>query len=113
MPNFVILMTENDGAWGRLSKAAQGRLLKKYYAWVAGMKKKNQLRGGEAIGGGGRVLRKSGGRVAESRFTATKDVLTGYFIVEAKNLGAAAKIARRCPALGHGETVTVRPVGHV
>lgn len=113
MPNFVILMTENDGAWGRLSKAAQGRLLKKYYAWVAGMKKKNQLRGGEAIGGGGRTLRKSGGKIVEQRFTETKDVLTGYFIVEAKTLGAAAKIARECPALGHGETVTVRPVGHV
>jgi hypothetical protein len=43
---------------------------------------------------------------------ATKDVLTGYFTIEARDLADATEVARGCPALIHGDTAIVRPVGH-
>ena len=35
MPQFIVLMTEDDGAWARLSDAAQAALLAKYDTWFA------------------------------------------------------------------------------
>ncbi|MCE9582325.1 MAG: YciI family protein [Planctomycetes bacterium] len=113
MPQFVILMTENDDAWSKLPEAEQTRLIKLYFKWVGGLHKKKAFVGGDPIGGGGTVLRRAYGKIVATPFSAKKDVLTGYFIVEAKNLSAAVKLARGCPALIHGEAVTVRPLGHM
>ena len=113
MPNFAILMTESHNAWAKMPKAEQSRLIKLYFAWVGGLHQQKAFVSGDPIGGGGRVLRREGGKVVVKPFTAKKDVLTGYFIVKAKTLAAAVKLARGCPALIHGEAVTVRPVGNM
>ena len=113
MPQFIVLMTENDNAWSKTPPAEQERLLKKYFAWVDELKKADRLRGGEPLGGPGRVLRMVGGKLVDGPFTETKEVLTGFFILEAKDLDQATDLAKGCPALGHGETVTVRPIGHL
>lgn len=60
----------------------------------------------------GRILRAVDGEIVDSPFVETKEVLTGLFVVEAADLDAATAIARGCPALGHGEIVEVRPIGH-
>ena len=68
--------------------------------------------GGAPIGEPGRVLRATSAKVVEEPYAETRGVLTGYFTIEAKDLADATAIARGCPALLHGETVIVRPVGH-
>jgi hypothetical protein len=55
----------------------------------------------------------AGGKLVDGPFTETREVLTGFFFLETESLESAAALAAGCPALGHGETVTVRPVGHV
>jgi len=113
MAQFAVLMTENDDAWGGLPAAEQEALLAKYMAWVAELQKADRMRGGAPLGGPGRVLRQVGGAIVEAPCTATKDVLTGWFLIEAKDLGDATAVARGCPALTHGESVIVRPLGHM
>lgn len=112
MARFIVLMTENDDAWGRLPDAERRALLDRYAAWVAELKRGDRLRDGAAIGEPGRVLRAAGGAIVDEAFAATRDVPTGYFTIEATDLDDAAKVARGCPALLHGETVIVRPLGH-
>jgi hypothetical protein len=79
---------------------------------VKELKGRGQFVGGEPLGTGGRVLRTDGGPVRVTHYADQKGVLTGFFLIEAEDLDAAALIARDCPALLHGETVVVRPVGH-
>lgn len=110
MPQYMILLTENDQAWKKLSEEQRGALLKKYFAWVGLLKEQGRMRGGEPLAAGGRVLSAGAGGVGERPYTETKDVLTGFFLIEAKDLDEAAAVARGCPALEHGETVLVRPV---
>lgn len=112
MARFAVLMRENDHAWSKLPEARQQELLRLYGTWVDELKAAGALLGGDAIGEGGRLLRATGGAVEVGPFTASRDVLTGYFLIEAPDLDAAASIARGCPALLHGETVEVRPLGH-
>lgn len=112
MPNFMIMMHENDRAWARLSPEEQQRLLEKYYAWADQLRKNGQLKGGAALSENGRVLQVVDGEIVDGPFTETKEVVTGFFLIEASDLAAAVDIAKGCPALGHGETVIIRQTGH-
>lgn len=112
MPEFIILMEEDDHAWGKLSPEEQEKLLKLYFAWVDQLRAKKIFKYGAPLGGEGRVLQVVEGAVVDGPFTETKEVLTGFFIIEAANLEAAVEIAQGCPALTHAERVVVRPVGH-
>ncbi len=111
MPQFVVLTTENDHAWAGLALAEQTALYAKYVAWVEELKRGDRMRGGAPLDEPSRVLRSVNGAVVEAPYVATKDVLTGFFIIEAKDLADATAVARGCPALLHGEDVIVRPVG--
>lgn len=113
MAKFAILMLETPGAWSRLPKAEQGRLLALYGAWVGELRRSGAFVDGWPFGGDARVLRGATGGVEVSEAPADRPAETGMFLVEAPDLDAAVALARGCPALVHGETVVVRPVGHV
>jgi len=112
MPKFALLMREDDHAWTRLPESEQDRLMKLYFTWVAALKARNAFVTGAPFGAGGRIIRHSDGEFREAVYGEKKQVETGYFIIEAEDLDAATQIARDCPALQHGETVVVRPIGH-
>ncbi len=109
MAEFLVMMHENDHAWSRLPKEEQQALLARYVAWARDLRAQGRMKGGNALADEGRTLRMEHGELIEAPFTETKQVLTGYFHIEATDLAEATRIARDCPALGHGETVIVRP----
>lgn len=111
MPQFALLMREDDNAWSRLPEKEQERLLGLYLAWVKTLKAKGALVTGAPFGPGGRIIRNRDGEFRESVYSERRQVETGFFLIEAKDLEDATQLARGCPALGHGETVVVRPVG--
>jgi len=112
MPRFVVLMYEDDGAWERLPKARRTSLMRRYTVWVGLLRTSGAFRGGSALGSPGVRLERKGRKVVPTAWRAKKDVLTGWFEIEAETLAKAATIARGCPALAHGERVVVRPAGH-
>jgi hypothetical protein len=113
MPQFAILVREDNGAWGKLPTDEQARLMGLYGAWVRDLAATGAFVGGAPLGGPARLLRSVGSEIVDGPWTQTTQVLTGYFLVEAADLAAATALARGCPALLHGETVEVRPVGHI
>ena len=60
----------------------------------------------------GARVRLSGGKITviDGPFTEAKDIIGGFFIVNAKNYDAAVEIAKDCPDYNHGGTVEVRLV---
>lgn len=110
MPGYMILLRENDDAWANLSAEEKQALMQKYFAWVKELRGGGHMRGGDPLARGGRVLRASAAGIVEGPYTETKEVITGYFLIEAADLDEAARLARGCPALGHGESLLVRPI---
>ena len=112
MPQFAILMLETPGAWNRMAKAEQDRVMGLYGSWVEELRSAGAFVDGWPFGPG-RVLVGGADGVVESAPDPSRLAETGLFLVEAADLAAATKLARGCPALVHGETVVVRSVGHV
>ena len=113
MPQFAILMYETDDAWHRKTQAKKDALMERYMAWIKGLRASGAFKDGTPMGRGGTVLAQDAtGAVRATAIDVNAESLTGYFIIEARDLPHAEELARGCPAIGHGETVHVRPVGH-
>jgi hypothetical protein len=113
MPKFAILMYETDDAWHRKPQEEKDALMQRYIAWVKGLRASGAFSDGSPVGRGGIVLAQAGdGPIVSTPLDTNAESLTGYFIIEARDLAHAEELARSCPAIGHGETVHVRPVGH-
>ena len=69
----------------------------------------SSLRGGAALEGPETATTIRDGVITDGLFAETKEVLGGYYVVEAADLDAALAIARDVPIFGSGG-VEVRPI---
>lgn len=112
LPKFAILMLEDDDAWAKLPEQERGALMERYVAFVQGLAKQGRFVWGTPLGRETVLLAGPPGSTSRSSISPRRDVLTGIFVIRAKDLAEAEAIARECPALLHGERVLVRPATH-
>jgi hypothetical protein len=84
-------------------------------AWAGELREKGKMVGGEKLSAsGGRHIRMKDGRpvASDGPYAEAKDVIGGYFVLEARNLAEAEAIARECPHLSLSPTnwAEVRPI---
>jgi hypothetical protein len=95
-PRYVLLLSSlpEDGA------AAEARRVEEYRAWALSLRREKRLVSAEKLGDQSDVL--GGG-------PAALDV-SGVFLIRAGNIDEAVSVARECPHLRHGGTITIRSV---
>jgi hypothetical protein len=85
--------------------------LEKWLAWFKELAAKGHLKDpGNPLESAGVVVNGKGKIVKDVPFAEAKDVVAGYIIVEARDLGHAAELSKGCPILEVGGSVEVRPV---
>lgn len=107
MPQFVLMLRDNGSFPENISPEEIQQILERYATWSARLGATGQkLRDGE-----GRVMvRKDGGvTVTDGPYAESKEVIGGYFLVEANDYDAAAKLAEDCPHLEFG-SIEIRQI---
>ncbi len=107
MPQFVLMLRDNGSFPTDISADEIQQILERYATWSARLGATGQkLRDGE-----GRVMvRKDGGvTVTDGPYAESKEVIGGYFLVEASDYDAAAKLAEDCPHLEFG-SIEIRQI---
>ena len=83
----------------------------KWMAWIDRLSKSNQYVAGEPLLPGGKLISgKAGKTVTDGPYTEGKEVVGGFFIINANDLNEAVNIAKDCPDYELGGTVQVRQV---
>ncbi len=83
----------------------------KWMAWIEKLNKTKQYLSGEPLLPGGKLVSGKGGKqVTDGPYTEGKEVVGGFFIIEAKDMDEAVAISRDCPDFDHGGSVQVRQV---
>ncbi len=97
-PRFALLLYMDTTAAAPVDVPAA-----EFIAWVGELRREGERISGEELS---RAAREVGG----SRGAGERDVLVGFFVLEAADLDTAARIAESSPHARHGGRVVVRPI---
>ncbi len=92
------------------SPAEMQASMQKWLGWIGGISKKGQLKGGQPLENGGKVIAGKQRVVTDGPYAEAKDIVGGYTLIEATDLAQAAKLSSGCPILAVGGLVEVRPI---
>lgn len=110
---YMLLIYENEKLWESRPESVQKEIFGEYGAFTESIKQSGQLRGGDALEPTktATTVRVRNGKTltTDGPFAETKEQLGGYYLVEAKNLDEAIKIAARIPTARDG-SIEIRPV---
>lgn len=114
MPKYVMLIVENEAAYAEAGEAVFGEVMAQHNAFIEEVTAAGgSILGGEALQPTPTATYLRGTRTADVRTTDNplpelKEVVGGYYLVEAADDAAALELAKLCPA-GFGY-VELRPV---
>ncbi len=108
MPQYMLLLHEDPTGWAKLSPEEMQTAIEKYMAWA----KKPINRGGKRLTEEpGKVIRYTpdGPRVTDGPYSETKEMMGGFYTIEAASYEEAVQLSMDHPHLEHG-TIEVRQI---
>jgi len=113
MMKYLLLIYENEGDFVKVSEAEQGKIFQEYMDYTKGIRKNGNYIGGEALQpvATATTVRQRNGKTltTDGPFAETKEQLGGFYLVDAKDLDEAIKLASGIPAVRTG-SIEVRPI---
>jgi len=110
---YLLLIYEREGSLDGLSEAEQGKIFQEYMDYTNRIRKDGHYIAGEAlqpVSTATTVRVKSGKTLTtDGPFAETREQLGGFYMVEAKDLDQAIKLATGIPAVRTG-SIEVRPI---
>jgi hypothetical protein len=116
MPRYMLVLSEDPSQYRDVSPADMQAILEKYGAWSQALVARGAHLGGEKLTDeGGRRMRRQQGKVVvvDGPYAEAREVVGGYFLIQAKDYDEAVAIARDCPHLEFGGTIDVRQVDEI
>lgn len=113
MPKYMLLLHDRVDGFAAMSPEQMQKVIEKYMAWGDRLRTAGVMHDGQKLTDEpGRVMRADGGqiRVTDGPYSETKEVLGGYYTIEAGDYDAALAVARECPHLEYGGTIEVRQI---
>ena len=84
--------------------------MSKWMAWIDKLRKKDQYVAGEPLLPGGKFITGKNKTVTDGPFTEGKELVGGFFIINAKDYDEAVKICDDYPDYHQGGSIQVRQV---
>ena len=113
MPKFMLILHDDMTHLSAMAPDEMQRVIAQYQAWSAKMAKAGKLVGGEKLKDeGGKLLSAKGGKlvVRDGPFAEAKEVVGGYFLIEAADYAEATALCGDCPHLALGGRIELREI---
>ena len=109
MSQFMLLLYDDPTGWQKLSPEEMGKAMEQYRGWRTKPFTKDAQRLAEDAG---KVMRSKGGKpvASDGPYSETKEVLGGYYTIEAADYDEAVRLAMDHPHLQYGGAIEVRKV---
>jgi hypothetical protein len=113
MAEFVLFLRDTGSYTGEANPADIQAIIQKYVAWGDRLRAAGKMVAGQKLHDGeGRLMRPVGSgpaSITDGPFTEAKEVLGGFFILNAADYDEAVALASDCPHLEFG-TIEIRRV---
>lgn len=113
MKNYLLLIKGSFAEWNRLSEIRRNEITAQFAEFAGELAVKGRLQGGDGCGERSfRFFSAFSGATESLLSPETKDMVTGYFLLQVETEEEAVEIAKTCPAFACGEYVELVPCGH-
>jgi hypothetical protein len=112
MATYMLVLHETPGFFSKLSPEEIQRVIEKYMEWGNRLGAAGKLKGGHKLKEeGGRHLTQKNNKLAvvDGPYSETKEVVGGYYLIEAADYNDAVKLVSDCPHLQYGR-IEVREI---
>lgn len=110
MAQFLLLLHADPTAWLKMPADDKQKWFGKYIAWGNQVRQAGFLVGSnKLVDDAGKVIRGQKA-VTDGPYSETKEVLGGYYLIEAANYDEAVRCCKDHPHLEHGGTIEVRQI---
>ena len=110
---YLCLIYDDESKRGTIPKDQMDTMMSEYYAFTESIKKSGQYIGGEALQPTQNAttirVRQNKVSTTDGPFAETKEQLSGFYLINAKDLNEAIQVASRIPSARTG-SVEVRPI---
>ena len=113
MAAFMLLLHDNPSAFSGRSQDDMMNIIKEYSGWSAKLRAEGKILSGEKLTDeGGKIIKKEGTRlvVTDGPYAEAREVIGGFFTIQARDYAEAVKIAETCPHAKYGAKIEVRQV---
>lgn len=113
MAQFILLLHENPAGFADVSAEEIQRVIGEYSAWRESLEKQGRMVGANKLKDeGGRSLSAENGkvRVVDGPYAEAKEVVGGYFVIQAADYPEAVEISTSCPHLRYGGRIELREI---
>jgi hypothetical protein len=110
---YLCLIYDNESEWAKFPKDLRDKYMGEYMEFGDSIKKSGQYVGANQLQptSAATTVRIRNGKVSttDGPYAETKEQLGGYYLIEAKDLNDAIKVAARIPSAKSG-SIEVRPI---
>jgi hypothetical protein len=111
--HYLLMIYENEKVWTDMPEAQRNSMFGEYMTYTQDIKASGHYRAGDALQpvATATTVRVRDGKtqVTDGPFAETREQLGGYYLIEAKDLDEATKIAARIPSARWG-SIEIRPI---
>jgi len=113
MPQFMMVLHDSTTGMDGLSPEEIQKIVERYREWSEKVAAAGKLVGGQKLADEpGRHLTMKSGKVAvrDGPFAESKEIIGGYFVIEAADYDEAVRTSGDCPHLALGGRIELRQV---
>ncbi len=116
MSQFVLLLHESPPDYSNVSAEEIQYVIGEYTAWRQKLEKEGRFSSGHKLkdeGGRHLSMQKDRVRVVDGPYAEAKEIMGGYFIIQAASYDEAVEISKECPHLKFGGRIELREIDQV
>lgn len=112
MKEYMLLIRTQGDHLAELSPEQQQQHVQKVMNYMGGLMQSGKLISAQPLDMEGVIIAGAAGKLKDGPFNETKEVIAGFFLVNAKDLEEAVQIAKANPVFedGTGARIEVRPI---
>ena len=108
MKKFILLLHENAEEVKNYAPEEMQELVEAHMKWAQQLQESGHMIGGAGLGDNGKRIVGKDALVKDGPYIESKELIGGYYIIEARDFEHAAEIAQGCPCHKWGGTTEIR-----
>jgi hypothetical protein len=110
MKTFLLLLHEDMEHTSNLSPKEMGDLVQAHTEWAHTLAEAGHLISGDGLSENGVTIRGKDSVIKDGPYMESKEIIGGYYLLQAEDLETIIEIARDCPCHLWGGTTEIRPI---